>query len=314
MPSFNTSIKADGRGSAIGQFELTIEGGIPLYCKSIEGGLPKSNLIDMNIGSHPQSVKHLSTVEIEPLNIEIGMQDGLPLLGWIKKSWAMAYERKNGTVRFADFDMKEIFSFDFSNALITESSFPTLDGGGKDISMLKVKLQPEDIQIKSGDHQRLYGRGLSFPKQKMWMSNAFELELGNFNTRHVAKIDGFTVKQGVKPMYTGRNYFPSWEPTKLTFADISVHMTYEHSGDMIDWYKRTIETQRRKQIDPDLEVTGVIRFLDPGKKKEVFEIKMAGVGMKGMAFDKSERNDAPRRIKFDLYVTSMDLDTTASFT
>ncbi len=310
MPSFNPLARPDMRGSAIGQFELAIESQLPLYCKSIEGGLPKSNLIDMNIGSHPEAVKHLSTVEIEPLSVEIGMQDGLPLLDWIKKSWKMKYERKGGHVKLGDFNMKDIFQFDFTNALITETTFPTLDGAAKDVAMLKVKLQPENVEMKAGSGQKLYSQGLSYPKQKFWLASAFQMELGNFNVKNVAKIDGFTVKQGVKPVYTGRKYYPTWEPTKLTFPDISIHVTYEFAGDLINWYKRSIEAAARKQIDPDLEFDGVIRYLDPGKKREVFEIKLFGVGMKGMAFDKSERSDALRRIKFDLYVTRMDLDHT----
>ena len=310
MPNFNPMARPDMRGSAIGQFELALEGKLPLFCKSIEGGLPKSNLIDMNIGSHSQSVKHVSTVEIEPLSVEIGMQDGLPILDWIKKSWAAQYERKSGHVKMGDFNMKDIFQFDFTNALITETTFPTLDGSSKEVAMLKVKLQPENVDMQPGSRQPLYSQGLAYPKQKFWLASAFIMELGNFNTKHVAKIDGFTVKQGVKPMYTGRSYFPTWEPTKLTFPDLSIHMTYEYASDLLGWYKKSIETMARKQIDPDLEFDGVIRYLDPGKKREVFEIQLFGVGMKGMSFDKSERTDSPRRVKFDLYVTKMDIQHT----
>jgi hypothetical protein len=297
------------RGSAIGQFEFSLENTNAFFVKSIEGGFAKANMIDMNVGSYQYAMKHLSTMEIDPIGVEVGMQDGLPLVDWIKSSWKNNFTRKNGHVKMGDFNMKDVFQIDFSNALITETTFPGLDAAGKEPAILKVKMQPESVEFKEGTKNPLVAQAVSYPKQKLWSVSSFALELGRYDTSRVAKIDSFTVKQGVKSYYTGRDRFPHWETTKLTFPEISVHMTYEYAKSMMKWYQNTVMSGGQ---DPMLEVDGCITYLAPSKdvSKEVFEIKLYGVGMKGMSIEKSERQDNPRRVKFDLYVTYMDINRT----
>lgn len=298
------------RGSAIGQFEFSLENTPAFFVKSVEGGFAKANMIDMNVGSYQYAMKHLSTMEIDPIGVEVGMQDGLPLVDWIKSSWKNSFTRKSGHVKMGDFNMKEVFAIDFTNALITETTFPGLDAAGKEAAMLKVKMQPEGVTFKVGNNTTpLVAQAVSYPKQKLWSVSAFALELGHHDTSRVAKIDSFTVKQGVKSYYTGRDRFAHWETTKLTFPEISVHMTYEYAKSMIQWYQDTVMSGGQ---DPMLQCDGCITYLSPSKdsSKEVFEIKLYGVGMKGMSIEKSERNDNPRRVKFDLYVTYMDINRT----
>jgi hypothetical protein len=294
------------RAHSPGQFHFVIDGHESFMVKSFEGGLPKGNTAEEAIGTTLHVIKHLTTFEIEPLTIEVGMQDGLPMLKWIRDSWTTNYCRKNGTCRLADFNLKNVKEYSFTNGLITETTFPTLDGGAKEGATLKVKIQPEVAQLDNGDGKQIVGQAKSYEKQKLWNVSCFELDLKGYDTRGVAKIDGFTVKQGVKSYSTGRDRYPFWEPTKLTFPDISVHMSLAHADSMVEWYRKTCQ---QRNTDPSLQTTGSIFYLSPDRSKHVFEIKLMGVGLKGMTIDKAERGDSPRRVKFDLYVSEMDIST-----
>jgi hypothetical protein len=288
------------------QFHFTIDGHESFLVKSFEGGLPKGNTVEEPIGTTLEIIKHLTTFEIDPLSIEVGMQDGLPMLKWIRDSWHSKYCRKGGTLKLADFKLKNVKEYAFANALITETAFPTLDGAGKDMGFLKVKIQPETAHLSKGDTLQIVGTSPSYEKMKLWSVNNFRFELDKhkFPALPVAKIDGFTVKQNVKSYSTGRGQYPYWEPTKLVFPDISIHMSMHAADPLVDWYHRTCEL---RNTDPKLQTTGAITYLSPNLKDEVFQIKLDGVGIKGMTIDKAERGDSPRRIKFDLYVSKMDL-------
>ena len=294
------------RSHSQGQFQFTFDNSQTFLCKSFDGGLAKGNPIEEPIGAELHVVKHLSTFEIEPMNIEVGMHDALPLMTWIKDSWNKRYSRKSGSVSLADFDMKGVHDYAFTDALITETAFPSLDAAGKEAAMLKVKIQPERAELKpSQPNFKVVAQANNFVRNKLWLVSHFALDLGKtLDTSRVAKIDGFAVKQGVKAYNTGRERFAFWEPTKLTFPDISVTMSMAYAGSMIDWYERTCF---KGNTDPDLQVDGAIHYLAPDKKTVLFDINLFKVGMKAMTIEKSERGDNPRRVKFDLYVSWMDL-------
>jgi hypothetical protein len=294
------------RGKAVGQYELVIDGMPAIgHCKSIEGGLPKGNTIEEQVGTHLEYMKHISTVEIEPMTMELGMQDAVPVLEWIQASWRREYGRRSGMIRHANYDHKESFQHHFHEALLSEVTFPGLDAAGKEGAYLKIKMQPEEVEIAAGDNSQFSGQGFRMERQKLWNTSCFRLKLDGLDTERVAKIDSFTVKQGIKPVHCGERRFPEWEPTKITFPDLSVHMTMEYAQDIINWYEEFIIKGMR---DPDHEKTGAIEFLAPNKQDLVFRIKLAQVGIKSLSINKSEKQDQVKRVKFDLYVGSMDLD------
>ena len=292
------------RGYSVGQFEFTIDGiGEPFYLKSFEGGLAKGNVVEEALGTGVELVKHISTVDIEPMSIELGMQDSLPILGWIQKSWKMQYERKNGHLLHADFGMKTALEYKYYNALLTEVTFPALDAVGKDAAQLKVKMQPETIALVNGDNNRLRAQAVGASKEKLWNVSCFQFELEGHDVSMVSKIDSFTVKQGVKAYHTGRDRYAHWEPTKLTFPDLAIYLSAAHSSDTRAWYQKMIDGAK----DPSMQTTGAIKFLAPNKRDVVFEIHLAGVGIKSWTIDKSERQDQPKRVKIELFISSMEL-------
>jgi T4-like virus tail tube protein gp19 len=295
------------RAYSTGQFSFVLDHAPEaMFVKSFEGGLRKANVAEEQVGPMMEAIKHLTTREIEPVSMELGMQDAIPMIDWIRESWQRKFNRKSGAIHMADSNNKETYVQSFSNALLTDVTFPTLDASANEIAGLKVKFQPEDCELKAGGGTAIPQTGNKrSQQQRIWSTSCFRMELLGLDLTRVNKIDSFTVKQGVKPMYTGKDQLPYFEPTKLQFPDITFYMSLAFANSVIAWYDSFVN---KGKSDRKAEKTGAIEFLAFNKKDVLFRINLDQVGIKSMAIDKSEKGDAPRRVKFELYVGSMDID------
>lgn len=298
--SFSTN-----RSYSAGHFQLNIDG-MPstAYIKSIEGGYPKMNTVDEQVGGDNLRIKHATSTEVDPITIEVGMSQTDFLLKWIKDSWEKKFARYGGSIVSGNFDYKSEKEQWFYDALVTETVFPTLDASSKDALYLKVKLQPERVIFKPGDAHQLAFAHTS--KQKLWASSAFRLVIDGVDTRYVNKIDSFTIKQGVKPVASGPSRFAQYEPTKIDFPDLSFHLSTKHADEVCAWYDDVVIKGKK---DPLAERNGAIEFLDGGRSKVLMRVVLKDVGIKQFSRPKMEANqDAISRCKVDLYVGAMELD------
>jgi hypothetical protein len=297
MPALN------GRSFTAGHFGLELDHyKVSAYIKSVEGGFAKANVTDEAIGADVYHVKHLSTREIEPFSVELGLSGCKSMLMWIQDSWNKKFNRRSGQVAHADFNKFGQFEHEFIDALIMETAFPSLDGSSREPGYLKVKFLPEQLKSRQVQTARILAE--ISPQQKMWSNNCFRMQLSGVDCSKVAKIDGFTIKQGVKAMHIGNTTYPELEPTKIEFPDLSVHIALAHSAGFKSWYDQTIAGVR----DPQVEKTGAIEFLTPDLRQTIFTVKLYEVGIKGFTVNRSEGlQDAIKRAKMDLYVGRMEL-------
>lgn len=295
------------RSYTAGHFELLIDGhASTAYLKSVDGGFAKTQLIDEPVGPANMRIKHSSTVEIDPFTIEFGLSEANDLLKWIQSSWSKKHGRRNGSVSHANFDLKKTFEHEFREALITETSFPALDGSSKDTAYLKIKVQPEYVRAKKvGASEAL--RGAQGPKQKLWTASSFRLNIdGIDDMKYTNKIEAFTIKQGIKKLYVGQERFPQIEPTKIEFPNISGTISLEYADKLLEWYEQCL---MKGLADPKAQKTGSIEFLRPQRDKEIFSINLFDVGLASLQVQQSQANqDQIKRVKFELYVGRMNLD------
>lgn len=304
-PSFSAVTR---RAYTSGHFEMRIDG-MPQTChiKSVEGGWVKMNAVDEQVGSDNVRIKHATTLEVDPITVEVGMSQTNYMLKWIQQSWKKEYARHNGAIVTGNYDYKSEFEHWFYDALIEETGFPALDAASKDALFLKVKLRPERIEFKPGDSHVL--QGFHSGKQKLWTASSFRLVIDGIDTKYVNKIEAFTVKQGIKPVATGPGRLPQLEPTKVEFPDLSFHITQKHSGSVFDWYKTVVLDGCKDDL---AERNGAIEFLSLDRKQVLLRIKLNDVGIKCFSRPKMEANqDQIARCKVDLFVGSMELDGTS---
>jgi T4-like virus tail tube protein gp19 len=298
---------------AAGNFELRVDGCEPTaYVKSVGGGWSRANIGNEAVGSHSQRVKHITSVEIEPITVEFGLAGAKDMLRWIQKSWKRKDDhRRNGQITYADFDMRAMFEHQFYRALITETTFPTLDGASKEGGYLTCKLQPESADTTAlGAPGPRISSNLS-PLQKMWTPAAFRLNIdGIGDMQYVNKINSFTVTMETKKLYAGASRLPDIVPLNIKFPNISGTISLKYADKLLQWYKDYIRTQEGPGTkDSVAQKSGSIEFLSPDRKQTLLRIKLCDVGPVYVGADSSKANEEQiKRLKFELYVERMDIE------
>jgi hypothetical protein len=289
-----------------GHFELAIDGhATTAYLKTVDGGYIRAGLMDEPIGPENHRIKHTSVVSIEPFSVEFGLSGANDVLRWIQQSWRKEWSRRNGEIRHANFDLYQTFTHEFYDALVTETTFPTLDGGSKEAAYLKVKIQPERVVTAKVDGDQV--KSNLGAKQKLWMCSGFRLNIdGLQNIEYTNKIESFTIKQGIKQLYTGAERFPQIEPTKIEFPAITGTIALGYADSILKWYDDAVV---KGGADPQQQKTGSLEFLSPDRASVLFRINLYEVGIHHAQIPQSTANaDQIKRVKFELYVGRMDLD------
>jgi hypothetical protein len=296
---------ATRRAYSAGHFELAIDGHkSSAYLKSVEGGYVKASTVDEPIGSFNDRIKHTSVVDIEPFTCDCGLSGLGEVLRWIQSSWQRKFERRNGQISHADFNLKQTFEHEFFDALISETTFPALDGASKESAFMKIKFQPEKVISKKKAGAMVQSN--IGAKQKLWTASSFRFDIdGISNMQFVNKLESFTVKQGIKKFYTGQDRFPQIEPTKLEFPNISGTIALDYADGLIKWYDDYVV---KGQSDPAAQKSGSLQYLGPDKKTLLFEVSFLGLGINHLQIIQSAANqDAIKRVKFDLYCSGIEI-------
>ena len=263
---------------AAGHFELRIDGQqATAYVKSVEGGWSRAHIADDAVGANSQRIKQITSVDIDPITVEVGLPGAKDMLKWIQGSWNRSEHRRcSGQITYADFDMRAMFEHHFYEALITKTTFPTLDGASKEGGYIKCELQPESVVTTAlGALGAQISSDVS-PLQKMWTPAAFRFSIdGIDDMQYVNKIDSFTVTLQTKKLCTGASRFPEIVPLNLKFPNITGTISLKYADKLLKWHKDFIRTQEGPGIkDSSAQKSGSIEFLSPDRKQTIFRINL----------------------------------------
>src|SRR5215813_10078245 len=100
-------------------FQLHLDGSDAAgFVRSVEFGGIKGELLAQPVGGQPWKVKHIHNPTVEPITVQVGMSMSHAFFEWIEKSWKGDYIRKNGSIVTYDHNMKPVYEFEFTDALI----------------------------------------------------------------------------------------------------------------------------------------------------------------------------------------------------
>jgi hypothetical protein len=287
-------------GHFLFRLDTNIDGGAA-YLKSVSGGMVKGAILEEQAGAVATQFKHVGAIEIDPIQLELGMAMSWPVLDWIASSWKKKFTRHSGAIVHADFNLNCKMEQWFFNALITETKFPTLDGGAREPAYLGVTLAPEYVQRIPGDGMKV--RGVYSSNQKLWLPSNFRMWILGHDCSYVNRIDSFTVTQKTKPLYLGGERLPENEPVGVDFSNINIYMATQHAMTFEAWYEACLVRGRNMGA----ERPGYIEFLGPNDQM-LFTIMLNEVGIHRMSIEKSEANaEQIKRYKIELYLESMEL-------
>lgn len=294
---------------AAGYFDLEVNNQqMTGHLKSVDGGMLKMASTNEPAGGSHLQQKHASAREVEPLSLEFGLSGA---------SWALKaaegvinrrqHERYSGAIVHTDPNFVEQYRYEFSEALMTEITFPKLDAKSKEVATLKAKLQPEIVSFKIGKGEKR--RPGPVDKQKSWLSSAFLLEIEGLEeeTKFATSVEPLTVKIGAKAYQMGHVKHPVYNPTKLEMPKLSFTVPLVHAKKLLEWFNVTC-FKEEGEADGRYERTGGLEFLDPTHTKTVYSITFDGLGVENCQVVKADAHSSGTKLmKFDCYVTDMRL-------
>ncbi len=286
-----------------GHFQFTLDGDPDTgFVKSVSGGYIKGEVASEQAGPTALQFRHVATVDIEPIQVDLGMALSYRMIDWIRDSWNRKYSRRNGHVGHGDFDRNAHVEQHFTNALLIETTFPALDASSKESLYMSAKILPETLEVKAGSG-RLDGQLSSL--QKLWSANNFTVDIDGIACGGVNKVDSFTIKQKHKKFHYGSARLPEIEPTGIEFPNLVLYVSLARAKAFFDWHDQYVVRGRR---DTAMEKTGAIVYRGPNGDA-LLTLKLAGVGITAVSIDKSEaQNDKIKMAKVELFVESMDIE------
>ncbi|MCG8422581.1 MAG: hypothetical protein MJE77_32090 [Proteobacteria bacterium] len=294
-------------------FTLDQHEGSPAWVKSVAGGEVKGVLVSEPTNIDYPAIKHLVGLEVQPITVELAMGVTSPIFDWIQAAWSRRFSRRSGAIVHANFQHEILFEQAFQDALVVQTTFPTLDASDHNPAYLTVKIQPEFVRLtEERKGNSLWGEHKN-NTSKQWCPANFRMELFDLHGRSVdcrgvKKIESFSIKQHIARLCTGANSVAQIEPTRVEFPNLTITLNLSGASDFLRWHNEFITAGGNR---PDDEKQGFIEFLDPSCRNSLMYVDLCRVGIQNLTLEKSESNAAACKLcKVELYVEAMELSVT----
>src|SRR5262249_40943580 len=133
---------SDGRSYTSGFFALKLDNVNCGIVQKVEGGDVEGAVINIPVAHDDYTKKQVGGPRFKPINLQMGLGMGKPVRDWIIASLEMNYLRKSGEVQFADFKRDIRTVREFTDALVSEVTFPACDAGSKEPAYMGLKFTP----------------------------------------------------------------------------------------------------------------------------------------------------------------------------
>ena len=288
------------RSYVSGNFFLTLNGVKGGFIKSVDGGAVSAEVINEPSGPNYFTKKHIGQPKYEEFVMQVGFSNGKHLYDWISQTWNMARPRVNGSIISTDYNLEAKSERQFTNALLTETTIPAMDGSSKEPAYITLKFAPEFIRAVKTSGKLTADYKID---QKVFLPSNFILKIDGLDCSKVNKIESFTVIQGVAGKDIGSARDSQKVPGKLEFPNLKITMAEVAAQSFIDWHENFVI----KGInDASKEKKGSLTLLSSNRQKELAKIEFNNMGIFRIQPDKIQANaDQIKRLTVELYVESM---------
>jgi len=283
------------------RYSLVLEGVNCGFIRSAEGGNVTADVIKEPPGPSYFTRKHLGQLKYEDFELELGFQLEPSVFQWIASSWNGNYQRKDGAVIAADFNLNAQSQREFFNALITETTIPACDGSSKEPAYMTLKFAPEHTRYTKASGKLKTELSKT---AKLWAPSNFKLEIDGLDCTRVSKIESFTVRQAIVKDEIGdlRDY--AKEPGKLEFPNLIITLAENSAQSWYDFHESFVI---KGNNDESHEKNGTLVLLSATMTAELARINFFNLGIFKLASEKSGPNtDQIKRIKAELYCERME--------
>ena len=278
--------------------------------RSIEGGGLKADVMTYQPGATYERWRQLGKPKFEDIKLQIGTAMSRPFFQWIEDFFSGTIQRKNGAIVAGDFYYKERARREFTEALITELTFPKLDATDKNTVYMNVTLGVENIEYKKGDESKTLEFTTNPESQKAWKACNFTFKLDGFEPacNRVTKVDSFTLKLPVLEYHSGGRRSVSKTPTAIDFPNISFYLPEADAQTLTDHFKK-------RGVDGEVpgRLHGQLTTFDNAKTTK-FTLELFNCDIVNIQPDKADATtEEIKQVKVEIYVERMSFNFDAPY-
>jgi hypothetical protein len=270
--------------------------------KAVEGGGIYGDVVVEPAAGTVSAKKHIAGVRYEPISLSIGLE-ARPILAWIASNWKGDTKPRTGKLSSLDFDYKVRSETEFTNAFLTETTFPAFSGDSKDAGFLTVKLAPEVIRVVPGSGVAAANPGLT--PTKAWLMSNFRFEMDGLDATRVNKVESFTVRQPVVEQLAGKEGNYAKTVGVLDFPVLKISISESTAKTWVAWHQEFVIKGNNAD---EKEKNGALVILNPSLKNELARVNLFSCGISRLAPEHQVANSqAQRRLTAELYCERMEL-------
>ena len=286
-----------------GNFLLELDGVIVGPLKSIEGGMPTSDVVLEKLGPDSVQRKHLAGIKYGEITVMFGAGMTKPMYQWMQDTLAGKHPRKNGAIVYTDFNSIEIKRLTFANALISEIGFPELDGASKNQALFTLKISPEYTRPEKGKGGKVTA---TFGKQEALIPTNFRLTMAGLDMTKVSKVEALVVKQKVQLDGIGDSRDYAKLPAALEIPNLVIEMSEAGVQSTADWFNDFVVKGSNGQ---DKEKSATIELLDPSLRTVLMTINLNNLGIFKLESLKTLANtEAVAKVRASMYCETMQFN------
>src|SRR5262245_18973763 len=268
-----------------GSFALRLDDEITLLAGAAGGDL-FAEVVPETGSPGPFVAKHLGSVGVEDISLEVGAAMSNALFDWIAASWQGQEVLKDGAVLSVSYALAIVAVREFQHTRIGATTIPALDVASTSPGRLSLLLSPGASALHAGSG-KLEPAKL---RQKLWLASTFRLDIDGIDCTKVSRIAEFTVAGPVD----GKVDFPDLEVTLAATADDTWRAWFEDfvvNGNNSDAHERA----------------GKITFLLPNLQTPLATVKLEGLGIFRLSTESGGPAQVPRTTA-GLYCERMSLE------
>ena len=302
---------------AAAHFALELDGKqeVSLF-RSIEGGGVKADVMTYQYGAHKKNqgylkMRSLGKPKFDDIKLQVGMSMSIPFYFWMKAFFAGNAVRKNGAIIAADFYYKERARRTFTDAMISELTFPKLDGSDKNACYMNITMSVESITFEKGTGKALPAQAQKFDtEQKHWTANNFGFTIAGLEQacQRVTKVDSFTIKQKVMEHHVGGHKAAIKVPSPVEIPNLTFYVPEADAQPFMDHMMRRVgygKEMGNGQVRDELGLNGTLQTYD-NEMFPLFSVTFEGSDIISVTPDKADAgSDEIKLVKIEMYNEKM---------
>lgn len=303
----------ENRSYAAAHFALELDNAQSVgLLRSIEGGNLKVDVMTYQQGGNYDRWRQLGKPKFDDIKVQVGMAMSKPFYDWIQDFFAGTPTRKDGAIVAADFYYKERARREFKSAMISELTFPKLDGSDQGPAYMTVGFCVEDVQFAPGKGEALKTND-NIKQQQLWKACNFRFRLdgipgidGDIACARVSKIDSFTIKQNVVEYHMGGRLAPAKLPTAIDFPTLAFYLPEADAQPFLDWISARNGIAQKNRGGQASSLHGEIVTYD-NEGSNGFTVEFTGADIVSVTPDKSDASSEDiKQVKVEVYTETMN--------